>query len=64
MDHLPAGIVEHIADQIDDNDLSSLLALRRIRRSLEAKTYRTIINRCFVIRIIDTSVESMQRLTN
>lgn len=64
MDQLPAEIVEHIADQIVDNDLSSLLALRRVCRSLEAKTHRTFINRCFVTRRIDTSVESMQQLTN
>lgn len=64
MEQLPVEIVEQITNQIDDNNLRSLLVLRRVCRTLEAKVHRPFINRCFVTRRIDTSAECMQQLTN
>lgn len=64
MDHLPAELIECITDQIGDEGVESLLNVRLVCHSLNSKTYKTFLNRCFVTRKITTSNQSMDQLFN
>jgi len=62
MDQLPTELIQRITDHIDEQDLSSLRALRSVCRVLERQTSKAFPERCFRTRHLDTSVQSIDRL--